>query len=199
MRDGVRDDADDLAAAHTEGWRVAYRGIVPDDFLDDPEFAAQRLRMWRAWTWPDIPTNRLIVVDVHGRTVGFSLFGPERDQHSDEHDARDGDSSAVRGEVYAFYIHPDVWGSGAAQPLMERTHERLRAEGFSAAVLWVLRDNPRARAFYAKCGWAYTGLDEMWEGPSSSSRVPSPIPEVQYAVVLASEAAYGSEKGAAAV
>ncbi len=44
------DDADALAAAHIEGWRVGYRGLLPDEFLDAPDFAAQRLERWRLWT-----------------------------------------------------------------------------------------------------------------------------------------------------
>ena len=40
---------------------------------------------------------------------------------------------------------------------MSRCEEFLRDEGFTSAVLWVLRDNPRARAFYEKAGWHFTG------------------------------------------
>ena len=40
---------------------------------------------------------------------------------------------------------------------MSSCEEFLRDEGFASAVLWVLRDNPRARAFYEKAGWHATG------------------------------------------
>jgi ribosomal protein S18 acetylase RimI-like enzyme len=37
---------------------------------------------------------------------------------------------------------------------------RLRDLGFSEAVLYVFRDNPRARRFYEKAGWSAT----EWQG-----------------------------------
>lgn len=57
----------------------------------------------------------------------------------------------------------------------------MRELGSAHAVLWVLRDNPRARAFYEKAGWALTGREAHY-APSDSPD--SPLPEVQYGVAL---------------
>jgi GNAT superfamily N-acetyltransferase len=165
VRDAHPDDADDLAAAHIEGWRVGYRGLFPDDYLDSAEFARERLDRWRAWTWGDANNSLLYVVEREGRVSGFAHIGPERAQATCDQTGTSSLPSLTddgRGEVYGFYLHPDAWGSGCAMPLMQAATGQLLRDGFARAVLWVLRDNPRARRFYEKSGWAATGRELLW-------------------------------------
>lgn len=176
VRHGVREDADTLARAHIDAWRVAYRGVIPDEYLDSPEFESERTTMWQGWTWPNQPGAQLFVPEVDGRVVGFGLVGPERGDHAGAH--------TRRGEVYAFYLHPTAWGSGAASATMARCTEFLRDAGFTEAVLWVLRDNPRARRFYEKSGWRVTGEETSWDGPSTAAKLPVPVTETQYGISL---------------
>jgi ribosomal protein S18 acetylase RimI-like enzyme len=178
VRDAMVDDAEALASAHIDAWRVGYRGVVADEYLDADEFATSRRERWHAWTWQTaVPESRLFVVTIQGRVVGFGQTGPE---HADPTLPRSpAASSGDRGEVYGFYLHPSAWGSGAAAALMSRCEEYLRDEGFHSAVLWVLRDNPRALAFYEKAGWYFTGAESMF---SPSDPPDSPLPHVEYVV-----------------
>jgi GNAT superfamily N-acetyltransferase len=183
VRDAAIDDADALATVHIDGWRAGYRGIVPDEYLDAPEFASSRRDRWRGWTWMTaVPGSRMFVVSVDDRLVGFGHAGPE---HVDPTltptvEARDeGEPAGNRGEVYGFYVHPSAWGTGAAAALMSRCEEFLRDEGFTSAMLWVLRDNPRALAFYEKAGWHYTDQESMF---SPSDPPDSPLPRIEYVV-----------------
>lgn len=175
VRQAVIDDAEAIATAHIDGWRVGYRGIFPNDFLDAEEFASRRREHWSAWTWQSAPDSQLFVVSVDRRVVGFGLAGPERLDPGTQVPG-----AVPRGEVYAFYLHPTAWGSGGAAPLMRRCEQHLRDGGFVTAVLWVLRDNPRARAFYEKAGWSTTG-EETSFSPGDSAAV---VTEVQYATSL---------------
>lgn len=187
VRDARPDDADGLAAAHIEGWRVGYRGLFPDEYLDDPLFASTRLERWRMWTWQEFVGSEMLSAVVDDRVVGFAHVGPERTPDGEvtvDATARGPRFEQPVGEVYGFYLHPDAWGSGVATVLMERALERLRAQGHAAAVLWVLRDNPRARGFYEKAGWQWSGLATMWPGPLTTVRPPEPVPEVQYSTLL---------------
>jgi ribosomal protein S18 acetylase RimI-like enzyme len=184
VRDAVIDDADALATAHIDGWRAGYRGIVPDDYLDAEEFATSRRDRWRAWTWQAaMPDSRMFVVTVQGRVVGFGHAGPEQPDLTLTPTApaeRPTTTEAPgRGEVYGFYVHPSAWGSGAAAALMSRCEEFLRDEGYVSALLWVLRDNPRALAFYEKAGWHFTGAESMF---SPSDPPDAPLPRAQYVV-----------------
>lgn len=166
VRDATIDDADAIATAHIDGWRIAYRGLLPDAYLDAAEFATLRRDRWQAWTWQTLPESQLFVVTTDKRVVGFCHAGPERPQEN----CIDSSTGApappptgkTRGEVYSFYLHPSAWGSGCAGALMSRCESFLRDEGFTSAMLWVMRDNPRARAFYEKAGWQVTGRESRY-------------------------------------
>ena len=153
MRAGRREDADGIADVHVASWRAGYAHVFPESVLYADDFDATRRDFWRSWRFA--PGHRLAVAttpaagDTDERIVGFSSFGPERER------AR---GFTGRAELYAFYVHPDAWGTGAAGALLSHTEDRFRAEGFDTAVLWVLDDNPRARAFYERFGWAASGI-----------------------------------------
>jgi ribosomal protein S18 acetylase RimI-like enzyme len=178
VRDAAIDDADALATAHIDGWRVGYRGVVPDEYLDAEEFATSRRDRWQAWTWQaSMPQSRMFAVTIQGRVVGFGHAGPEGIDTATPQTGSE--PPGDRGEVYGFYVHPTAWGSGAAPALMSRCEEFLRDEGFASAVLWVLRDNPRALAFYEKAGWRFTGQVSMF---SPSDPPDSTLASVEYVV-----------------
>lgn len=148
VRAAVRDDAERIADVNVAAWRAGYSHLLPDDLLYADEFDDIRRTNWTRWRFA--PGQR-VAVAVRGpdeRVVGFGTYGPERQRAH---------SPGGRGELWAFYFHPLTWGSGAADALFEHVELRLHTEGFESAVLWVLRDNPRARAFYERHGWKPTG------------------------------------------
>jgi GNAT superfamily N-acetyltransferase len=194
IRLACADDAHDIADAHVTAWRVAYRGIVPDAFLDSEEFSSGRFNGWhrrlhkgRPDGWDD--QDEIFAAVVDGRIVGFGHVGRERlDEVAEHGDATVGHGErgerGERGEVYGFYLHPDAWGSGAASALMVACEDALR-QRFTTAILWVLRDNPRARRFYERSGWSCGAgadlVEAMWKGPQMAD-IPKldPLAEVQY-------------------
>ena len=158
LRAAERDDADAIAAVHVAAWRSGYGHVFPAEWLSSDEFAHDRARLWREWRVG--PGDRVAVATLAERAdttpiiTAFAWFGPERDR---------GRANTGRGEIHAFYADPRVWGTGVATALMEHTELRLRTEGFDAAVLWVLADNPRARGFYERHGWQPSGIEGEFE------------------------------------
>ena len=69
-------------------------------------------------------------------------------------DSRDADAEA---ELYAIYVLPRAWGTEAGSALLRAGVRAMRDRGTGDAVLWVLEDNPRARRFYEREGWALDG------------------------------------------
>jgi ribosomal protein S18 acetylase RimI-like enzyme len=169
VRVGTRDDADAITDVQVASWRAGYAHVFPDTVLYAEDFDSIRRNFWRNWRFG--PGHRIAVVEADAgegepRLIGFCSYGPERER------AR---GHTGRGEVWAFYLHPDFWGSGAAEPLMDHVEQRLQAEGFATAVLWVLDDNPRARRFYERHGWAATGIAANFDEYCDVS-----VPEVEY-------------------
>jgi GNAT superfamily N-acetyltransferase len=60
-------------------------------------------------------------------------------------------------ELWRFYVDRDWHGRGIAQPLMDRVRSEARRRGAKTLWLGVWERNDRARAFYAKCGFADAG------------------------------------------
>jgi ribosomal protein S18 acetylase RimI-like enzyme len=130
--------------ARVASWRAAFTGLVPQDFLDSMDPAA----IASSWT-ASIAAGRsrlYVAAAGDGQIVGYAAVGPERDAKADP----------TIGELYALFLHPDFWGSGAARPLTDAAVADLRAAGCSEVWLWVLVANARARAFYSRYGFLET-------------------------------------------
>jgi GNAT superfamily N-acetyltransferase len=140
------EDARPVAEVHVASWQHAYRGLLPDDYLERLS-VDDREAMWReAFADPD-QASGAFVAEIDGRIVGFASFGPSRDEEIPER----------TGEVPAIYVDPAVLGTGVGRELFEAATIALRDAGFARATLWVLEANALARRFYEKAGWAWNG------------------------------------------
>jgi ribosomal protein S18 acetylase RimI-like enzyme len=131
------------ADARVASWRAAFTGLVPQDFLDamDPATIAA--------SWSEsiaAGRSRLYVASIGDRIAGYAGVGPERDP----------DAPPGTGELYALFVHPDHWGTGAGRALTDAAVADLRDNGCTAVRLWVLEANTRARRFYARYGFTET-------------------------------------------
>ena len=60
FRRATRNDAETIASMHTESWRDAYRGILPDSYLDG-QVADERANLWRS-RFSSLGSDRFLVV-----------------------------------------------------------------------------------------------------------------------------------------
>jgi len=167
IRSATKADADGITDVQVASWRAGYAHVFPESVLYADDFESSRRTFWNLWRFA--PGHRIAVAVDTGnddRVVGFSSYGPERER------AR---GFTGRGEVWAFYLDPDLWGSGIADDLMTHTETRLTTEGFDDAVLWVLEDNPRARRFYERFGWLASGITADFDEYCDVK-----VPEVEY-------------------
>jgi ribosomal protein S18 acetylase RimI-like enzyme len=145
IRDAVVADARAMGHLHVRAWQSAYRGVMPDEYLDRL-VAEERVEMWHSrLSRSDL--HPLLVAVVAGEVVGFAAFGAEQ--------APTAPPSC--GELYAMNLDPDHWGQGIGRVLLRGVTERLISMGFEEAVLWVVPDNGRARALYESEGWVADG------------------------------------------
>jgi GNAT superfamily N-acetyltransferase len=148
-------DAAAITEAQVAAWQLAYRGIMPDRYLDDlseeKAGATERRRLHIAR--PDDPRVFNLVAEYDGEVAGWLCAGPSRDD----------DRSATTGEIGAVYIHPDHWRSGVGSALMTVALQRLAEEGYTEAILWVFEENPGARRFYERFAWRPDGSSALFE------------------------------------
>jgi diamine N-acetyltransferase len=104
----------------------------------------------------DIQTNELndrdittLLVEEDGTAIAYAML---RTDHVPE---------CVSGpdpiELWRFYLDRAWHGRGIAAALMDRVKAAARARGAKTMWLGVWERNDRARAFYAKCGFADAG------------------------------------------
>lgn len=132
LREAGPADAPAIAALHTTVWREAYRGLVPDAYLDAVTAEERR----RRWTARLVSGERRAVVATHrGVVVGAASWC----------------GSPAGLQLTSLYLQPEQRGSGLAERLVDR------AIGDRPAWLWVFEANLRARAFYRRVGFVLEG------------------------------------------
>jgi ribosomal protein S18 acetylase RimI-like enzyme len=91
--------------------------------------------------------------------VGYAAFGPEQGLDGRPRTARGGPGPARSraAELYALYVAPAYWSTGAGRALLSRVLAEAQAEGCPRIVLWVLEQNARARRFYERAGFRRRG------------------------------------------
>jgi GNAT superfamily N-acetyltransferase len=161
VRRAAPEDARAIADIQVETWRAAYVGVMPQATLDALD-VDERAAFWGPWIAADRTAQFL--AEREGDAVGFASVGPCR--HEPE-----------SGELYAIYVRPHAWGTGAGRALMDAALAWL-AERWPEAVLWVAEENPQARRFYERYGWTpeSTRMEEVAPGATVS--------EVLYRLVL---------------
>jgi GNAT superfamily N-acetyltransferase len=149
IRRALADDALGVATVHVRSWQSAYKGLMPDLYLDELDVERRRVGWERNIADADWPrAGTLVATEANGHVIGFAHIGPAREG--------DGDPTVV-GELAAIYLLPGVWGSGVGRRLMSAAVNVLREAGFAEAILWVLEGNERAQRFYEIGGWRLDG------------------------------------------
>ncbi len=162
-------DAAQIAAVQREGWFAAYEGIIPGEIIDRvtaPDEGARVRQTFRTRPW-----QRMLVAVAGKRdtprpggpavpgVVGYASFGPETDVLTGRWPPQltDAGRDGRVAELYALYVRPAWWSTGTGRALMDRVLARTSAPRYHSVVLWVLRDNTRARRFYERAGFAPDG------------------------------------------
>jgi L-amino acid N-acyltransferase YncA len=159
VRPARAEDAARVAEVHVRTWQAAYEHVFGAERLAQLDVARRRALADRL-----IGEGGVSVAEQDGVVVGFVSVGPSREEQG-------------AGEVYAIYVAPEEWGSRAGTGLMDAAKAGLR-RSFGEATLWVLEDNPRARRFYEREGWALDG------GRREEEFLGVPVPEVRYRIEL---------------
>jgi GNAT superfamily N-acetyltransferase len=168
VREATAEDAAALALVPTRTWQRAYEHVFPTERLAGL-VEEHRAEQWRTWLAQSQPRRHTLVAEEDGRVVGFADLGPSRDP---------GSSPQTTGELYAIYVLPDAWGQGVGRALMAQVLERLRADGYHEAILWVIEDNPRTRRYYERAGWRFDG------GTKEEAVLDIPVRQVRYRISL---------------
>ena len=134
-------DAGAIARVHVASWQTTYRGLLPDEFLASLTESGYTER-WRRSI--EDGSSRVYVAEEGGEIVGFASGGRER-----------AGETGYGGELYAIYVLESAQRRGHGRALVRAVAGGLSELGHADMIVWVLRDNARARAFYERLGGTY--------------------------------------------
>jgi ribosomal protein S18 acetylase RimI-like enzyme len=176
IRPATDKDGAAIARVHVAAWQGAYRGAVPDSYLDSMD-AAERGRAWERLlvagggkgrvVFGESPAVVLVAEDDNREIVGICSFGPARPA---EGQVVGEENPPGSGELMMINFDPSAWGTGLARRMLEAATTGLERGGHKEAVLWVLDSNARARRFYEKHGWRPDGAEKLDERPGFALR-----------------------------
>lgn len=149
-------DAAAMARVHVDTWSETYRGIMPDELLDDPDLIDRRQRMWTQILAEAAPTKfTCAVAESEARLVGIAMSGPPENVGSANDGTEHEQNRAARPEerhLYVLYAYRAMHGTNVGQDLLDAV-----IDPSVTTALWVADPNPRAQAFYSKNGFNADG------------------------------------------
>ena len=133
------DDLSAISNIYERSWKYAYKGMIPQDYLDS--IPAGR---WAGGITKAGLTNFVCLED--GMMVGTACICRSR-----------WEAFSGYGEIVSIYFLPEYMGKGLGSHLLKRCISELMQLGFDRILLWVLEENARARRFYEKNGFVCSG------------------------------------------
>jgi GNAT superfamily N-acetyltransferase len=143
LRLAVPADAPDMAEVHMRSWEVAYKDIIPTEYIKEKN--ATRPAQWVKILAEMKYLQRVIQVD--GKTVGIMCVAPPQDD----------DVGDECYELHGIYLHPDYYRQGIGTQAVEYAYEIARGLGKTVMTVWVFADNANSIKFYEKCGFVADG------------------------------------------
>lgn len=131
-------DSDDFHAVshvYEESWKAAYRGLLPQEYLDSLP-AGQWVPYLKR------PGRESLILLDEGKIIGAAGCSASRTPEL-----------PGWGEINSLYLLQEYWGRGYGKLLFSAVIELLESMGYRNLFLWVLEGNQRARTFYEHMGF----------------------------------------------
>jgi GNAT superfamily N-acetyltransferase len=145
IRTAKDEDAESIGAIRVAAWQSAYRGLMPNEYLDSFDPGAN-LESLRAALRSGTPPYILRIVEIENRPVAFSILGKPR---------YEADQSVV--ELWALNVHPAHWRKGSGLQLVKQALMDAREQNRSHVELWCIQGNMAAQRLYETCGFTLGG------------------------------------------
>jgi ribosomal protein S18 acetylase RimI-like enzyme len=147
VRRATAEDGPQIEEIYAASWRATYVNELPAGFLHGKGLAAEAAR-WRRRIAEGID---VLVAEEAGNVIGHVTCGPA-------HDAVSQDSG--EWEIHSLHVAPAHYRLGVGSALFSGAARVGRERGARELVLWVVRTNVRARAFYEREGMRHDGGEQ---------------------------------------
>ena len=135
IRPATLKDALSVATINILGWKTTYRGLVPDDLLDNLSVTEKRIQKFADHI---SETEIFLIAENETGVVGYLSGGKTRNT-----------DLPYPYEIYTFYIHPDFQRQGIGTTLMNTFKKKIKGAAFC---VYTLNGNTKGISFYQKMG-----------------------------------------------
>ena len=155
IRKAIAEDAYDLAFCHISSWQSAYKGIVPDEYLEKMLIEKDQLIERYRNNIKDTGYPEYFCVMYDGKIIGFIIINISFD--NEKHNI---------GEIWAVYLIEEFRNMGYGKEMLKFSIEKLKNLESEEIFLWVFEENIKARKFYEKNNFNYNGekRENSWYG-----------------------------------
>lgn len=141
FRDADARDAALISHIHCATWVKAFRGLIPQDYLDrlPDDHWVPSIRSW-------LESGRFscLLIYEDKQPVGCCIYGRGRDE-----------SHGDWGEIVSLYVLPAASRKGYGRALMQEAMARMREDGYVRFYLWAFEASA-ADGFYRREGFMPT-------------------------------------------
>ncbi len=149
-------DAPLLAATRQKAWAATYRGIYPDEMIDNFDYPWHTAREAQNLKNPDIYTY--LIMDGECCRGYFTYFIKNAPIWRDYH---------VR--LFSLYLLPELQGRGLGRQILEFVRNECRECGFSKLYLSCAPQNTPAMGFYRHMGGKIAAEDTGHADPQEDT------------------------------
>ncbi|GEN46869.1 GNAT family N-acetyltransferase [Alkalibacillus haloalkaliphilus] len=138
IREAKLSDASGIGKVHVNSWRTTYKGIVPDEFLNNLTYEKRE----KLWINNISAQDQYIIVAENetGQIVGFASGGKrETNVHKNA------------GDLTSIYILEEFQGQGVGTQLMKDMFAYFKEVGYNTIFVEVLKSN-ETKFFYEAFG-----------------------------------------------
>ena len=138
-RMGTEEDTIAIAHVHARSWKIHYRGVLSDHYLDH-EVEADRLAVWTPRMQETPPHQYVILAEENQRLCGLGCVFLHQDEQW----------GALLDNLH---VIPEVQGRGVGKELLHKCGQWVYHQApDSSMYLWVFEANEAAIAFYERVG-----------------------------------------------
>lgn len=147
IRRAKLEDAPGIAKVHVDSWRTTYKGIIPDNFLNNLSYE-NRTELWKRNITDE--TNYIVVaLNEMDEIIGFGTAG-KRQENKEEH----------TGDLTSIYLLEEYQGKGIGKKLLKELFKHFKELGRKKIFVEVLEDN-KTRYFYEYYGAKLVKKDQI--------------------------------------
>jgi RimJ/RimL family protein N-acetyltransferase len=151
IRYAAMEDIHGMGRVYVDTWKAAYRGMIPQEFLDGLTASRWEDRYRQTLGKEGMPKAAVLLLD--GQIIGVSSFMKTRDN----------DLTDDYGEIISIYVLPEYWHMGYGTLMLNWVTRELEKLGFTDCVLWTLEENLRAQRAYERFGFTRDGARKNQE------------------------------------